>query len=160
VYDPSTNFPVVNRYVDGVLVSVDTLQQPQSVWNYKSDDVGDHTLILECGNTQVTIIMTITELGIDVSPVTGGLEIDFNPSGITNNSANRIWSNDYYHMAVSNNFDWANGGYKFDENGDDYFLIKAGTFITFDYEMFSGGIERNPSVHGAEMKIVFMIENV
>lgn len=160
VFDPSTNYPVIKRYVDNVLVGTDTLSSSQAVWNYKSSDVGNHTLRIECGETSVTIVMTITELGIDVAPVTGGLEIDFNPTGITNSSANRIWSNGNYHMTVSNNFDWANGGYKTDENGDTYFLVKAGTNVSFDYEMFGGGINGNPSVVGAEMKIIFMTENV
>jgi len=160
VFDPTTNYPVVRRYVDNVLISTETLESSNAVWNYKSETVGTHTLRIECRNTVVTIVMNITELGIDVDPITGGLEIDFNPTGITNNSSNRIWSNDNYHMTVSNNFDWANGGYQTDENGDTYFLIKAGTTATFDYEMFGGGINNNPSITGAEMKVIFMTENV
>jgi hypothetical protein len=63
-------------------------------------------------------------------------------------------------MTVSDNFDWANGGYKIDENGDSYFLIKSGTSATFDYTMFTGGVDGNPSRTGSEMKIIFMTENV
>ena len=160
VFDPSTNYPTVRRYVDGELVGTDSVSQSQNVWNFQSDDVGEHELKIVVRNTTVTIKVQITELGIDVSPITGGLEIDFNPIGITNNSENRIWENDNYHMTVSENFDWANGGYKTDENGDSYFLIKAGTSVEFDYEMFSGGLSGNPSVTGQEMKIIFMTENV
>ena len=160
VFDPTTNYPTVKRYVDDVLVGTDTLSESQSTWNYQSDDIGEHVLKIVCRNTTVTIIMNIVELGIDVSPITGGLEVDFNPVGITNSSENRVWSNDNYKMSVSDNFDWANGGYKTDENGDSYFLIKAGTSISFDYLMFSGGLMANPSINGAEMKIAFMTENV
>jgi len=160
VFDPTTNYPTVRRYVDGVLVGTDALSSSQAVWNFKSDTVGEHTLRIECRSTVVTIIMNITELGIDVSPISGGLEIDFNPTGTTNSSADRVWSNDNYHMSVSDNFDWANGGYKTDGNGDTYFLIKAGTRASFDYLMFSGGLDANPSILGSEMKIVFMTENV
>ena len=160
VFDPTTSYPVVRRYVDGALISTDTLTSTQNTWNFQSDDVGEHTLKIVCRNTEVTIIVNVTELGIDVSPVTGGLEVDFNPTGITNSSANRVWSNDKYSMSVSENFDWANGGYKTDENGDSYFLVKAGTRASFDYKMFDGGLESNPSLLGAEMKIIFMTENV
>ena len=160
VFDPSTNYPTIKRYVDNVLVGTDIAQTTLNTWNFKSDDVGLHTLKIEVGETYVIIKVNVTELGIDVSPITGNLEIDFNPTGITNNSADRIWSNENYHMTVSQNFDWANGGYKMDENGDTYFLIKAGTRATFDYEMFAGGINGNPSVIGAEMKIIFMTERV
>lgn len=136
------------------------METNNATWNYKSETVGLHTLRIECRNTVVTIVMNITELGIDVDPITGGLEIDFNPTGITNNSSNRIWENDNYHMTVSQNFDWANGGYQTDENGDTYFLIKAGTTATFDYEMFAGNPTNNVTSTGTEMKIVFMTENV
>jgi hypothetical protein len=102
----------------------------------------------------------VVELGIDVAPITNGLEIDFNPVGITNNSTDRVWSNNKYKMIPSANFDWINGGYRIDENGDTYFLIKAGTNVTFDYLMFAGGVNQNPSILGSEMKIVFMTEKV
>lgn len=160
VFDPNTNYPVVKRYVDGDLIATDTLTSSNAVWNFKSSDVGDHTLLITCGVTTVTIIVNVAELDIDVDPITGGLEIDFNPVGITNNSDNRLWSNANYHMSVSQNFDWANGGYQIDENGDPYFMVKAGTRATFDYKMFAGGLNANPSITGAEMKIMFMTENV
>lgn len=160
VYDPTTNYPTVRRYVDNVLVGTETLSTAQNTWNFKSDDIGLHTLRILCRNTTVTIKVNVTELGIDVNPITGGLEVDFNPTGITNSSDNRLWSNNNYAMTVSQNFDWANGGYKTDENGDTYFLIKAGTRAMLNYKMFSGGIDGNPSVVGGEIKIVFMTENV
>jgi hypothetical protein len=160
VYDPSTNYPVVKRYEDDVLISTDTISSSQNVWNYQSSTVGTHTLKLVCRDTTVTIKVEIAELGIDVSPVIGNLEVDFNPTGITNSSADREWHNDKYKFTVSDNFDWSGGGYKTDEKGDTYFLIKAGTSITLDYNMFSGGLNANPSVNGAEMKVIFMVENV
>lgn len=160
VYDLSTNYPVVKRYEDDVLISTDTISSSQNVWNYQSSKVGTHTLKLVCRDTTVTIKVEIAELGIDVSPVIGNLEVDFNPTGITNSSADREWHNDKYKFTVSDNFDWSGGGYKTDEKGDTYFLIKAGTSITLDYNMFSGGLNANPSVNGAEMKVIFMVENV
>ena len=160
VFDPSTTYPIVKRYADNILIGTETMTSSQGLWNFKSSDIGLHILRLECRNTSVTIKVNVTELGIDVSPITGGLEVDFNPTGVTNNSDNRLWSNTNYHMTVSNNFDWANGGYKVDENGDTYFLIKSGTRATFDYKMFAGNANGNPSTTGAEMKIVFMTENV
>ena len=160
VFDPTTNFPVVSRYVDGELVGTNTVTESQNVWNFQTDKVGIHTLKIVVRDTEVTIIVNVTELGIDVSPITGGLEIDFNPTGTTNSSDDRIWSNGKYAMSVSENFDWANGGYQTDENGDTYFLVKAGTKVWFDYLMFSGGLDGNPSVLGSEMKLIFMTENV
>lgn len=160
VFDPSTSSPTVNRYVNGELVGTDIISSSYNVWNFKSDEIGTHTLVIEVGTQTVTIVVNVEELGIDVSPITANLEVDFNPTGITNSSANRVWSNDKYNMSVSDNFDWANGGYRTDEKGDSYFLVKAGTRVSFDYLMFSGGLEANPSILGSEMKLVFMTENV
>ena len=160
VFDPNTSSPTVNRYVDGELVGTDTISSSYNVWNFKSDEVGTFNLEIEVGSQSVTIVVVVEELGIDVSPITANLEVDFNPTGITNSSADRVWSNGNYNMSVSDNFDWANGGYKVDEKGDTYFLVKAGTHAIFDYKLFSGGIDGNPSVLGSEMKIIFKTENV
>ena len=160
VFDPTTSAPVIKRYVNGELVGTDTISSSYNVWNFKSDEAGTYTLKIEVNNQNVIIIVQVNELGIDVSPITANLDIDFNPTGITNSSSDRIWSNGTYNMSVSENFDWSNGGYHTDENGDTYFLIKAGTRATFDYEFFAGGTTQNPSVRGAEMKLIFMTENV
>lgn len=160
VFDPNTSSPTVNRYVNGELVGTDIVTSSYNVWNFKSDEVGTYTLMIEVGSQSVTIVVEVEELGIDVSPITANLEVDFNPTGVSNSSADRIWSNGNYHMSVSDNFDWANGGYKVDDKGDTYFLVKAGTHAIFDYKLFAGGIDGNPSVLGSEMKLVFMTENV
>lgn len=170
VYDPTTESPTVKRYADGELVNTDTLSKQTNEWKFKSDKIGEHTLVIEVGdNTEdgdwiirasVTIKININPLGIDVTPITANLEVDFNPIGITNNSANRVWSNEKYHMTVSDNFDWINGGYKTDENGDTYFLVKAGTEAVLHYNIFSGDDTSSPSVFGSEMKIIFKTENV
>lgn len=160
VFDPSTGSPTVKRYVDGELVGTDTVSSSYNTWNFKSDEVGLHTLIIEVGETSVTILVDVQPLGIDVDPIRANLAVDFNPTGMSNNSADREWTNGTYSMIPSANFDWANGGYKVDEKGDPYFLIKAGTHVTLDYLMFAGGLEDNPSVRGSEMKLIFMTENV
>lgn len=159
VYDPTTNTPQVTLSADGT-TTTQAIENNTDIWSYQTSVVGAHELSITCGATTVNITLNALTLGIDASPVEGGLEIDFNPTGVTNASDNRIWSNDNYHMTVSENFDWANGGYKIDENGDSYFLIKSGNSVTFDYMMFNGNPANNITVNGGEMKIVFMTENV
>ena len=168
VYDPSTNFPTVTIEVDGETVSTRTLDKPTDSHTFNTNVVGKHVIKIICGETVKTINANIEKLDIDVSPITTGLVFDFNPSGYSNNSDNRLWSNGLVNMTVTPNFDWTNGGYKTEtkkaEDGkeyeESYFLIKAGTKATFDYKMFDGGINKNPSVTGSEMKLVFMTEKV
>lgn len=165
VYDPSTETPsvalkaiyvnkdgeTVEEYNSNIVMSSNT-----DTWQYKTDVLGEHTLTITCGDVVKTLIATVTELGISVHPVTAGLVFDFNPVGRSNNDTNKLWSNGDISMTVSDNFDWVNGGYQYDENGDQCFCIKAGTSAEIDYELFGDDAKAN----GKQAKLIFKTKNV
>ena len=159
VYDPAYERPMVVLKEDNVVVDEKQVETNSNVWNYTSSTIGEHTLEISCRSTSVTIVVDIEDIGIAVSPVTAGLQFDFNPTGLSNDSNNRLWqdsNNANVSMTVSNNFDWNNGGYKTDEDGNQYFCIKSGTTATFSYNLF----EENAKEYGAEFKCVFKTTNV
>lgn len=160
VYDPTEVNATVTRYVDNESIGTQTIEKAADVWSYKTADVGEKNLKIECGSTSVEIKLDIAELGITIEPVTAGLAFDFNPTGRSNNDEDRVWSdaNTGVTMSVSDNFDWVNGGYQRDNNGDQYFCVKAGTTATINYNLF--GADYDPKATGKEFKFVFKTTNV
>lgn len=158
VFDPKTETPTVTRSVDGKVVATQTMSGTSDVWAYKSSDIGEHTLTITCRNTTLTIVMDIKELGITIEPITANLAFDFNPTGLSNSDADRLWkdSNTNVSMTVSDNFDWVNGGYQLDTDGNQYFCVKAGTTAAINYNLF----ERDASTYGSQFKCIFKTTNV
>lgn len=158
VYDPTTETPSVKLAVDDEVVSTLTLDDNTQVWQYKSSDIGQHTLTITCGETVKTITAHIEKIDIDIDPVTAGLVFDFDPSGKSNGDEDRLWhdANSGIKMTVSDNFDWVNGGYQIDENGDKYFCVKSGTRAVINHNLFADDPKRN----GKEFKVVFKTTNV
>lgn len=160
VYDPTAESPTITRYVDGVSIGTQVLEGTSDTWSYKSSEVGEKILTIECGVTTVEIKLDVAELGIAIEPVTANLAFDFNPTGYSNNDVDRVWSDATtgVTMSVSDNFDWTNGGYQRDDNGDTYFCVKAGTTATINYNLF--GADYDPKSTGKEFKFVFKTTNV
>ena len=167
VYDPSTETPSVTLKATYVNEDGETVEEYNSssimssntdTWKFKTEVIGEHTLTITCGSVVKTLTATIEDIGIEVSPTTAGLEFDFDPVSYSNNSENRIWkdSNTGVEMTVSDNFDWVNGGYQLDENGDKYFCVKAGTTATINHNLFADDAKEN----GKEFKVIFKTSNV
>ena len=161
IVDPNTETPKATWYVGEEIVSEETLTEKDKdgyyTFSYKANNHGTFVLTVVCGESEPKVItINVEKLSIDIEPVTGGLEFDFNPVGYSNSSANRLWSYDDVTMTVSSNFDWVNGGYQIDENGDQYFCVKAGTNAVINYNLFAD----DPKKNGKEFKVIFRTKNI
>ena len=162
VYEPSTENPKVEIEVDDKVVLSSTLRQEDKtedgyyVYPYQTDVIGEHDITIKCGDVVKNIKATIEKLDVEITPVTAGLEFDFNPIGYSNSSDDKLWSYNDVTMTVSDNFDWVNGGYQIDENGDQYFCVKAGTNAIVNYNLFAD----DPKGTGKEFKVVFRTKNI
>ena len=161
VFDPNTETPEVIWYINDVAMQPERLTEKDEygyyTYSYKANNDGTFVFKITCGEAKPKIItMKVEKLNINVSPVTAGLEFDFNPVGYSNNAADRLWSNNNVTMNVSENFDWVNGGYQIDENGDQYFCVKAGTSATINYNLFAD----DPKKTGKEFKLIFRTKNI
>lgn len=161
VYNPASLEANVVLSVDGEEVSQLTVDRTRQTWNYKPETSGEKVLTIACGSVVKTIRLPVSDIGIPVEPVTTGLTLDLNPTGRTNNDTDRL-SFGYtdadginHPLTFSDNFDWENGGFQTDENGDTYFCVKCGTSVALDRGLFEDDAMRT----GKEIKIVFRAAN-
>lgn len=156
VYDPANSTTKVKLAVDGTTTSTLTVGRTAQTWSFKTAAIGTHTLTITCGATVKRITVKVESLGITIEPVKTNLAFDFNPSGKTNADETRLWTDGNTKMTVSSNFDWSNGGYQIDEDGDTYFCVKAGTTATISYKLFADDAKKL----GKNFKLVFKTTNV
>lgn len=159
VYDPVHNPATVKLSIDGKTVSTLTVDRTAQVWSFKSSEIGQKNLTISCQKITKILTAHIEKLDIDVNPITTNLAFDFNPVGLSNGDENRLWSDENHPevaLTVSDNFDWDNGGYQIDDEGNQYFCVKAGTTASISYNLFA----KDPKQTGAEFKIIFKTKNV
>ena len=159
VYDPAHNPVTVKLSIDGKTVSTLTVDRTAQIWSFKSSEIGQKNLTISCQKITKILTAHIEKLDIDVNPITANLAFDFNPVGLSNGDENRLWSDKNHPevaLTVSDNFDWTNGGYQIDDEGNQYFCVKAGTTASISYNLFA----KDPKQTGAEFKIIFKTKNV
>ena len=154
-------------------IKEDTIEQP-----YTPMDFGTQVITASCINPRTgervekTIELTVDEFRYKIEQEKAGLALDFLPKNRSNSADdyNIFYNNADYREEIgditwtlSDNFDWINGGWKTDENSSQYFCIKAGTFATFNYDLFKDpNVITNGSAagNGKEFKIIFKTDNV
>lgn len=161
VYSPEMLTSNVTLAINGEDVSNLTVDRTVQYWNYKPLKAGTDTLTITCGDTVKTIALAVEDIGISVEPITTGLVLDLNPVGKTNNDTDKTQfgytdgSGVNHPLIFSDNFDWTNGGFRTDEDGNTYFCVKCGTSVSLDRSLFAD----DARTKGKEIKFVFKAAN-
>ena len=157
VYDPSTETATVTQSIDSTDTTL-TVGRSLQIWAYKPRSEGEHTLKLTCGKTSVTITYTATPLGYDIHPANVTAKFDFDPSGRSNAAADRDkWESNGVTLTVDKDFDWVNGGFQQDSNGDTAFVVRAGHTATINFNLFGS---TTLQAYGASFKMIYTAKNV
>lgn len=124
------------------------------------------------------ITVLVEESEYQIGPITAGLVLDFLPTGRSNdahdynvfyNNAEKLLDKETasalpdINWSFSDNFDWYNGGWQVDDEGNTYFCVKAGTSVTIDYDPFDDDamITQGATLgRGKEFKLIFKTTNV
>ena len=190
VYDPLDEIiDAVEIFEDGVLKNTYTnITSTQQSWDYKPQTEGKKVITFKYKDKATeSITIDIAKFPYDIQPTLGDLMVDFVPTGRTNQDIDYdVFKNNAFTTVTdpetnesiqveipmtwtfSDNFDWVNGGWKIDKNGDAYFCVKAGTNVSFNYELFNNkntltsrdAYDKYIPGVGKEFKIIFKTSNV
>lgn len=171
-----------------VLSSVKDITSAEQKLEFRPTVVKDKTITVKYKEVTESVSIKVTKFPYEINSVTDGLVVDFVTTGRTNSDVDyNVFKNNAYTVEkdsdtgeeiqkeipitwkLSENFDWVNGGWKIDENGDTYFCVKSGTSIDINYNLFgSDGViakkdansEYTVAGTGKEFKLVFKTTNV
>ena len=159
----------------------------EQTWDFKPQDPGTKTIKIKYKEYEASKDIEVSAFPYTINPTLGELMVDFVPTGRTNQDMDyNVFKNNAFTSIIgengetvmeeipmtwtfSDNFDWFNGGWKVDENGDSYFCVKAGTSVAFNYNLFDKentiaqkDANNNYSIAGTgkEFKLIFKTSNV
>lgn len=176
VFDPtSAIIDTVTLYDEEgtTLSTVENITSAEQKWEFRPTVVKDKTITVQYKEKIESVTITVTKFPYEINAVADGLTVDFTPIGRTNSDVDyNIFKNNTENpvsWTLSDNFDWVNGGWKTDENGDAYFCVKAGTSVDINYNLFgTDGVAAKKDANGEytiagtgkEFKLVFKTTNV
>jgi hypothetical protein len=165
IYTPNSLTSDVQLLIDDEVISELNVDRNEKEWVYKPQKTGeDIKFEIKVGSVSKVKILDVAAFPYDVNPI-DGVAIDFNPTGRTNDDkdydtweyADPASGKVLYRMSVSEGFDWNNGGWKIDENGDSYFCVKTGSRMSINYPLFEP--KTDTKLTGKNFKFIFKTTN-
>lgn len=168
---------------NAVLATVEDITSAEQKYLFRPSVVKNKIITIHYnGYVSEPVEIEVTKFPYEINAITDGLVVDFVPTGRTNSDADyNVFKNNAYKVeggiekeipmtwTFSDNFDWINGGWKTDKNGDAYFCVKAGTSVDINYNLFgTDGVIAKKDANGdykiagtgKEFKLIFKTTNV
>ena len=160
IYDPSTlnaNISLIISNEDGVYSTQElTVDRTRQYWNTRSYPVGETTFTIKCGEKEKSHTLTVTEMAIDVEPVTNDLELFLSSAGRSNNEKDPAhW--EYNNISTTfENVNWDSTGWVADENGDTTLRLNGGATAEINFKPF----ETDWKTYGKTIELEYTIRDV
>lgn len=141
VYDPDEEKSKVSFYVNDEKISTDEYDKTLQYWPYTLTEHGAVKLSLRTdnGDDYKDIELTVSELDLNVSEVSD-YKFALSALKFSSNDELRRWNSNGITLTFSDNFDWINGGLKFealdDGSVEKYICVRQGTTMTVNYNLF------------------------
>ena len=161
VYDPDLDTCAVSFYVNDARVGGDVYGKGLQYWPYTLNEYGTVKLSIRAdnGDTTKNFELIVNEINLDASEVAGSA-FTLKANAFSSNNELRNWSHNGVTLTFSENFDWENGGLKFDEKSDGsiekYICVRQGTTMTVNYALFNSN---NTALSGKDFKVCFKAAN-
>ena len=141
VYDPDTDKCNVSFYVNDVRVAGDSYDRELQHWPYTLTEFGSVKLSIRSdnGDTFKDFELVVNKMEMDATEATGAA-FSLKATNFSSNDQIKNWNSNGVTLSFSDNFDWKNGGLKFEtmEDGsvEKYICVRQGTRMYINYKLF------------------------
>ena len=138
VYDPSNlTTEVILSTSESSTPTELTVDRTEQVWAYRPENAGELTLSITCGTFIKQIVLTVTEVTIDVAAETSGLGLYLTSYGRSNNEADpSVWS--YGNVTAElTNFNFVSDGWVLDDEGATVLRVGGDARVNIPVQLFA-----------------------
>lgn len=152
VFDPANETAVHTIQIGDEEPRTFSAGRTMQTYRYSPIEAGTVTVTLACGAAETTMELTVNASQYDLNYyIDDSLRYDLNPVGHSNTDADR---DQFADLTFSSNFDWDNGGFKSDADGNTAFVVKKGSYVTLPRSVFS-----DDDANGKTIDLSFKVVN-
>ena len=160
VYNPLKLQTDVELSINGEVVNNLVVGREQQNWNLVKYPLGEAVEFkIRAGSVEMTYVINISPVNIDVEAVTEGLGLHLSPSGKTNAATDKnVWVSSVGDtVATLSGFNYINDGWVVaKESGENVLRLHGNSRLNIPYNLFEG----DPTISGSTVEIEFTSRNV